>query len=238
MSVFHHLLQVQVHDTAVDQLRHRRRTLPEIARLAAVDDELARIEADRAEAAAAAGGAARAQRRLEDELALVESKVSELDARLYSGVVTVPRELQAMQSEGEALRARRGELEDRVLEAMAEREARDAAVAALDSRRAELDVEGAGLRASIAESEAVIDRDLEAEMAARSESAAAVPSDLASLYERLRSRLGGVAAAPLANGRCGGCHLALPATEIDRLRREPPDALVHCEQCGRILVRP
>lgn len=238
MSVFHHLLSVQAHDTAVDQLRHRRRTLPEIARLAAVDDELARIEADRAEAAEAAGGAARAQRRLEDELALVESKVSELDARLYSGVVTVPRELQAMQSEGEALRARRGELEDRVLEAMAEREARDAAVAALDSRRAELDIEGAGLRASIAESEAVIDRDLAAELAARHESAAAVPSDLASLYERLRSRLGGVAAAPLANGRCGGCHLALPATEIDRLRREPPDALVHCEQCGRILVRP
>jgi predicted nucleic acid-binding Zn-ribbon protein len=47
-----------------------------------------------------------------------------------------------------------------------------------------------------------------------------------------------VAAALLVNGRCGGCHLALPATEVDRLRKLPADALVRCEQCERILVRP
>jgi len=38
-------------------------------------------------------------------------------------------------------------------------------------------------------------------------------------------------------GRCGGCHLALPATEVARLRIEPADTLVTCEQCERILVR-
>ena len=39
------------------------------------------------------------------------------------------------------------------------------------------------------------------------------------------------------NGRCSGCHLALPATEIDRIKREAPDTIVLCDQCGRILVR-
>jgi predicted nucleic acid-binding Zn-ribbon protein len=29
----------------------------------------------------------------------------------------------------------------------------------------------------------------------------------------------------------------LPSTELDRLRKGPPDALVFCDQCGRILVR-
>ena len=29
----------------------------------------------------------------------------------------------------------------------------------------------------------------------------------------------------------------IPATELDRIRLEPADAVVNCEQCGRILVR-
>ena len=40
-----------------------------------------------------------------------------------------------------------------------------------------------------------------------------------------------------AVGTCMGCHLQLPATEVDRLKRLEPDTLVFCDQCGRILVR-
>ena len=29
----------------------------------------------------------------------------------------------------------------------------------------------------------------------------------------------------------------LPATELDRIKRGGPDAVVLCDQCGRILVR-
>jgi predicted nucleic acid-binding Zn-ribbon protein len=203
-----------------------------------VEDELAGLEATLAGVTASAADAARAQRKVEGELALVESKVADLEARLYSGAVTVPRELQAMQAEGEALRTRRGALEDDVLEAMDRRESLDGEIAALAARRAELDAEAAGLRVAIAEAEAQLDRDLAAELEARATAAAGIPADLAALYEQLRARLGGVAAALLVNGRCGGCHLALPATEVARLRKEPPETLVRCEQCERILVRP
>ena len=231
-------MQVQEHDTAADRLRHRRQTLPELAQLTAVEDELASLETTLTEATAAAAEAARIQRRQEGELSLVEAKVVELEARLYSGAITVPRELQAMQAEGEALRARRGALEDEVLEAMGAREPLDEEVVAIVGRRAELDAEGVRLRAAIAEAQASVDQDLAAELAARSVAVADVPTDLVNLYEMLRTRLGGVAAASLVNGRCGGCHLALPATELDRLRKEPPETLVRCEQCERILVRP
>ncbi|MDQ6725319.1 MAG: C4-type zinc ribbon domain-containing protein [Actinomycetota bacterium] len=231
-------MQVQEHDTAADQLRHRRQTLPELAQLVAVEDELVELEVAVTEVTAAAAEAAKAQRRLEGELALVESKVAELEARLYSGVVTVPRELQAMQAEGEALRARRGGLEDEVIEAMERREPLDERIVALQHRRTELDGDGARLRAAIAEGQAQVDRDLAARLDARATAAAGIPADLATLYEQLRARLGGVAAAPLVNGRCGGCHLALPATEVARLRKEPPETLIRCEQCERILVRP
>ena len=238
MTGFHALLRVQDHDTAADRLRHRRQNLPELAELRACEDELARLETTLAEVAADAAEAARLQRRVEAELALLESKVSELDAKLYSGVVTVPRELQAMQTEGEAMRQRRAALEDEVLEAMGARETLDEQLGELESRRAELDREGVRLRAAVAEGQAGVDRDLAAELAARQEAAAAIPADVTALYEQLRAHLGGVAAAPLVNGRCGGCHLALPATELDRMRKEPADALVRCEQCERILVRP
>jgi hypothetical protein len=96
---------------------------------------------------------------------------------------------------------------------------------------------GAGLRAAVAEAQAGVDRELSDEVAAREVAAADIPAELATLYEQLRAHLGGIAAAPLVNGRCGGCHLALPATEIDRLRKEPAETLVRCEQCSRILVR-
>ena len=237
MTVFHDLLRVQDHDTAADRLRHRRQTLPELAELRANEDELARLETTLAEVGANAAEAARLQRRVEGELALLESKVAELDAKLYSGAVTVPRELQAMQTEGDAMRQRRASLEEEVLEAMSTRETLDEQVMELENRREELDREGVRLRAAVAESQADVDRELAAELAARGEAVAGIPADVAALYEQLRARLG-VAAAPLVNGRCGGCHLALPSTEIDRLRKEAADTLVRCEQCERILVRP
>jgi len=237
VTVYDDLLRVQEHDTAADRLRHRRQTLPELGELRAVEDELARLEVAGADVGAKAAEAARSQRRLEGELSLVEAKVAELDAKLYSGAITVPRELQAMQAEGEALRTRRATLEDEVLDAMGEREPLDAELVALAARREELDAEGSRLRGVVAEAQAAVDRELADELDARKVAAGDIPPDLATLYEQLRARLGGVAAAPLVNGRCGGCHLALPATEVARLRIEPPETLVRCEQCERILVR-
>jgi len=225
VTVFHDLLRVQEHDTGLDRLHHRRTTLPELAALSGCEDELARVEA-------------RGERRLESELAAVASKIIELDAKLYSGVVTAPRELQAMQTEGGALRERRSALEDEVLEVMGTRESLDEQVVELSQKRVELDGEGMRLRVAVAEAQAEIDRALMAEAVAREEAVAAVPAEVAALYEQLRVRLGGVAAAPLVNGRCGGCHLALPATEVSRLRKEPAETLVRCEQCECILVRP
>jgi predicted nucleic acid-binding Zn-ribbon protein len=229
LTVFHDLLQVQEHDTAADRLRHRRDHLPELAELRATEDELARLEATLAEVDARSAEAAKTQRRLEGELSLLESKLTELNAKLYSGVVSAARELQAMQSEAATMRERRAGLEDQVLEAMGEQETVDEQLAGLRAKRNELDARGATLRAAVAEAQSEVDREL---------AAATIPPDIAALYEQLRAHLGGVAAAPLVNGRCGGCHLALPATEIDRLRKEPADALVRCEQCERILVRP
>jgi predicted nucleic acid-binding Zn-ribbon protein len=237
VTAFDELLVVQEHDTTVEQLRHRRGTLPERARLDALGEQLMALEAT----ATAIGGqrdeVARHQQKLEDELASLEEKLVMLEKRMYSGAVTAPRELQAMQADAEALKRRRSSLEDQVLETMGEREPLDARLDDLDADRVALDAESAGLRADIAEAESAIDLELASEEAARAEATASIPPDLLALYEQLRARLGGIGAARLVKGSCSGCHLALPATEVDRIKREPPEAVIRCDQCGRILVR-
>jgi len=66
--------------------------------------------------------------------------------------------------------------------------------------------------------------------------AADLPADLLDLYDRLRAQHG-VGAAALRHGRCEGCHLSLNTVDLGRIRAAPPDEVIRCEECRRILVR-
>lgn len=231
------LLDVQDHDTRIDQLRHRREHLPEKAELAELAKRRSAIEAAREEVATRRDEVASRQAAAESEVAAGEKRIAEIDAKMRSGAVSASRDLQAMQGEIDTIRQRVSGLEDLALEAMDEREPLDAEVDGYDAQLAGLGDQGHELAQRIADAEAEIDRELQAEHAARDALVSGVPADLAATYERLRDRLGGVGAAKLDGNRCAGCHLTLPATELDRLRHAPPDELAYCEQCGRILVR-
>ena len=236
MPALEDLLVVQEHDSAADRLRHRRETLPEQARLSEVEQAIAALEASAADVGERRDDVVRRQQRHEDELASVEGKIGEVDRRLYSGAVAAPRELQALQADVASLKRHRSDIEDRVLEAMQDREPLDSEVAKLQAERVTLENEAEQLRQAIAAQTQEIDADLATELEARAAAAAGVPEDLLSQYEGLRTKQGGIGAARLVNGRCTGCHLTLPATELDRIRREAPDTVVLCDQCGRILV--
>lgn len=237
MSALETLLLVQDHDTRIDQLRHRRQTLPEKTELADLQKRRAAIEATRAEVAARRDEVAERQAKAEADIAGAEKRISEIDTRMRSGAVTASRELQAMQGEIDAIRERVSHLEDSALEAMDEREPLDAEVEGHDAQLAALDELAAELERRISEAEAEVDAELATEQAARADAASGVPDDLTKTYEQLRARLGGVGAARLDGNRCSGCHLTLPATELDRIRHADANALFYCEQCGRILVR-
>src|SRR5207249_2330611 len=139
------LLVVQEHDSAADRLRHRLDTLPERARLAEVEKELAAIDAEWGEVAGRRDEVGRRQKAVEDELASLEAKVADLNKRLYSGTVTSPRELQAMQADVQSLKRHQSDLEDQVLAAMQDAEPLDAELGGLEGRRAELEEEAGRL---------------------------------------------------------------------------------------------
>jgi predicted nucleic acid-binding Zn-ribbon protein len=231
------LLALQEHDTATDRLQHRKQTLPERAELAALEARLAAVEARMAEAAGRRDQVGRRQAELERELAASEARIVQIEKRMYSGEVSAMRDLQAMAAEVESLRGRVSSLEDLALAAMDEREPLDAEVDGLGVERNELASQAEAMRRAIAEAEAALDAEILEEQRRRQALAARLPADLLATYDRLRARFGGVGVARLEHGSCMGCHLRLPAVELERLKRLPPDALVFCDQCGRILVR-
>ena len=211
--------------------------LPERADLRAREETLADVDRQLSELAPHQGDVGGRQKRLEDELASVEEKIAEVDRQLYSGTVTSPRELQALQADVESLKRHRSGLEDHLLEAMAEAEPLDEDAGRLVDRRRELEREIDGLTKALDEASGGIGGELAEKEATREKVAASIPPQLLNLYESLRTKLGGVGAARLEAGACGGCHMRLPAIELDAIKHQAPEAVVRCDQCGRILVR-
>ena len=237
MAALDDLLTLQNHDSAADRLRHRRVTLPERAELEAKRAAQAEVEIRRQEVAERRDAELREERRLDDEVRKLEAKAKAEDARMYSGTVSSPRELQAMQADIEQLRRQAAEREDEELEVMVRREALDAEVADLEAQQAALVTEMENLQAAIEKQEREIDTELAVEEEARAALVPSIPEATLRLYEQIRTGNRGIGAARLVGMNCQACHLALPATEVDRIRHLPADALARCEHCGAILVR-
>jgi predicted nucleic acid-binding Zn-ribbon protein len=237
VAPFDDLLSLQNHDSAADRLRHRRATLPERAELVTQRSAYGELEAKRSEVTERRDAELREERRLDDEVRGLEAKAKAEDTRMYSGTVSSPRELQAMQADIDQLRRQAREREDEELEVLVRREALDAEVAELEAAQASLVAEMQTLQAAIEMQEREIDAELAVEEDARAALVPGIPEGTLRLYEQVRAGNRGVGAARLVGMNCQACHLALPATEVDRIRHLPADALARCEHCGAILVR-
>ncbi|MCU1346105.1 MAG: hypothetical protein JWL70_2371 [Acidimicrobiia bacterium] len=229
------LLTLQELDTRADQLRHRRDHLPERAALDELERRSKVLRARRAEITVLRDALAEQEAALGHRVQVDDLRRRDIDKRLK--VSTVPKEVQALSDELASLAKHQLELEDHELELMEAIEPLDAQLAEIQAEEDQIDIDGARQRAALAEAEVALEAEVLSVAAARQEASAAVPEALLTHYEKVRPKLGGIAVARLDAGRCTGCHLQLPATELDRLRHEPADALVTCEQCGRLLVR-
>ena len=131
-----------------------------------------------------------------------------LDAKMELTALNETLESKVAQRTAE-LEAANAEVERQRAAALAER---DAAFAALDDEVAQVSSE----RATAVEG---------------------IDAGLVTLYEKLRGQLSGRGAAALVGRQCQGCRMELNPTDLDAIRSAPPDQVVRCEECGRILVR-
>jgi uncharacterized protein len=229
------LLVLQELDTTVDQRIHRRATLPEHAEMAAIDARLVDLRSQLGSVTSAKDEVAAVEDGLQRDLDGAEARIAEVSKRLYGGGVSASRELQAMAADIESLRARAAHLEESVFEQMEAREPLDARIAELETEIEAAVAERAAAAVRLTEGEARLDVEIAELQEQRAGRMAIIPPDLLATYEKLRQRLDGVGAARLVGVRCTGCHLSIPATELDRMRHYP-DELAFCDQCGRILV--
>ena len=231
------LLTLQEHDLALDRLRHRRATLPARTTVAEAETEIATVDAESALLRGPLAELARNQERLEDEAQALAEQAKAADRKLYSGEVSSPRELQALQADIEQLKRHQRTVEERALEIMEEREPLDAQMHALLASREERSADLATARAELAEAEGEVDGEIAIEQGLRDTAAASVDASMLALYERCRTNApSGIGAARLVGHTCQGCHLTIPATEVDALRKAPPGTVAHCDNCGAILV--
>ena len=230
------LLEVQEQDTAIDRLRHRRATLPERAELERATVRLQEYEQQRAALQAQRDVVFADEKRLDDEARGVAAHAEDVDKRLYSGTVTSPRELQAMQSDVEMLRRRLSEIEDEELAVMEQREDLDGELATLQASIDALEREAQGFREVIASAEAEIDAELASVSAVRAGLAEPLPPALVADYEKRRAQNKGAGAARLVGTTCQACHLTIPSTEAERIRRAAGNEVAYCDNCSAILV--
>jgi uncharacterized protein len=167
------------------------------------------------------------------EAASLQSRMRDLDRRLYGGTVRNPAELMEMQRELEAMRGKLSTAEDDALERMEQvdqslstLQSASALVAARESQRSEsMEPLRARLATLTAEKDVLsVERD-----AVRADTD---PNDL-SLYARIAAHRR-PAVTGLAGEFCAGCHM--PVSNEERRAVRTGTGLTQCANCDRILA--
>ena len=234
-AVQRRLLDLAGVDGELARLAHRRRTLPEHAALTAADSAVRAAKDALVEIETRAGDLDRDIRRLERDVEAVRAR-TERDQKILAGAGVGAKQANDLQHELDTLARRQGVLEDEQLEVMEQREALGMDVAHAGRVLAEAEHE----QRAVTERRDTALLDINAGEAGRvrdrEQVVATLPADLLAEYERRRAR-GGTGAALLRERRCGACRLELDRTAMAALRAAPPDEVVHCEECGTVLVR-
>jgi uncharacterized protein len=230
------LLDLQAIDTALAQLAHKRRTLPELAEVETLARQLSALEDARVRAQVAVDDLDRDIARIERDVEQVRGRKDKDQARLDTGRGPA-RELEALQHEMVSLTRRQTELEDAELELMEQRETAQGTLDELLAQQAAAREAREAAETRRDQALGDIAKEEEFRTSARQPLVGDLPADLVALYDKIREASGGMGAALLKGGRCGGCRLELAGSERSRIKAAPPDEVVRCDECRRIMVR-
>ncbi|MFC8126387.1 zinc ribbon domain-containing protein [Streptomyces sp. NPDC057302] len=231
------LLDIQAFDVRLQQLAHRKRSLPEHAEIESLNKDLTQLRDLLVASTTEESDCSREQTKAEQDVDQVRQRANRDQQRLDSGAVTSPKDLENLQREIASLAKRQGDLEDVVLEVMERREAAQERVSELTERVSSVQskIDDATARRDAASEE--IDGEAATASKEREVVAGSIPADLLKLYDKLRVKEGGVGAARLYQRRCEGCRIELDITGVNEVKAASPDTVVRCENCSRILVR-
>lgn len=230
------LLELQKVDTAIDQLNHKIKTLPESKQLDELRTALPICENELVNRKTAVADLQILVKRADADVEQVRLRI-ERDGALLDGGTLSAKDLVNMQHELETLKRRQSALEDEELEIMSQVEASQKLV---DEQEAEL----SKLQAEYSQLSRVVEdllSKINEEKSVNQEAIKAIRSDiepeLLKLYDKIKSDQGGVGAAALNGKTCEGCRIEISATDLAAINTADQDEVVRCDNCRRILIR-
>ncbi|RZT27005.1 hypothetical protein EV649_0754 [Kribbella sp. VKM Ac-2569] len=236
-AVQRRLLDLQDLDLQLDQVAHKRASLPEHQALKELIAEKSVVDRELVTADTEVSDLQREQKKADSDVEQVRQRKARNQQRIDSGQVTSPRDLENLQHEIGSLDRRISDLEDAELEVMEKLEAAEAVQTDLRTRAEAF----AGRQAELETTRDAVLKELDEQRAElgdkRSTVVAELPEQLLAQYQRLREHNGGIGAAPLVGKRCMGCRMELAPSDLNTIKAAAPDAVLRCEECGRILVR-
>ena len=172
-------------------------------------------------------------RDLELDTKSLAAKISGVEAILYSGRVTNPKELANLQNEVSYLKRKKSELEDKQLEAMVEVEEREAEVDSKKANLARIYAEWNHAQAQLTEEQNELKERLTYLKKERTQLEKMIGAEDLASYGELCMRKDGQAVALLRGGICQACRVALPTSQVQQARLG--NSLSFCSSCQRIL---
>jgi predicted nucleic acid-binding Zn-ribbon protein len=220
------------HQRLVDRERILREDIERATSRLESDPEVVELESSLAEARGAQEAAAARVRESDHEREAHRTRLRSREKELMSGRIRNPTELMQMSEEVSHMKARFAEEEDAEMRLMEEADTADQtvreAIANLEDGRRRSAAEEPGLRQELADWSAEL-----AEVVAERDSVwEQVPPAAQAAYSRMRMS---PRVAQVVNNQCTACRVTVTSSGMQMLRKG--DDIVHCEHCGRILVR-
>lgn len=176
-----------------------------------------------------------AHKKVQGELELLEQKITNEEKRLYSGTITNPKELKAINDEIASLERLKEKQEEEYLEVELLLEELNEAIALTEKniKQKERDIKGEENRLKEVEEKTIHQVGKLREKAG--ELRQIIPAELLKIYDARRLKLSRQVVAHLNNGVCSGCQMEVHAEELDKILNNP-DKLATCPNCQRLLL--
>ena len=162
----------------------------------------------------------------------LEAKASPLQKKLDTGTTKNPKELLNLQQQVKQLKQQLREGEDKVLEIMSQVEHLQKELVSKTDQVRKLEGEWQKKQRRLLAEQAELTRVLAIAEKRRGELMAGIEPAHLELYETLRAKRQGQAVAKIEQGRCQGCRISLPVSQLGRARM---GRLVQCGSCERVL---
>ncbi|HEY8391941.1 MAG TPA: C4-type zinc ribbon domain-containing protein [Capillibacterium sp.] len=174
----------------------------------------------------------RENREAEEECRLYQENLRELEAMLYSGKITAPKELAQLERRIADYRKAKADREEEILDRLYQLEAKAAELVSAQKKAAKLQRELEAAHGAEAKRVTSLEdqcAQLQKELSVLEE---ALPEDLKEYYRRSAAVLRGIVVSPVENGLCGFCHMILPPAVLAKVKKGGAELTV-CENCGR-----